>query len=424
MKQKVSLEMLGASREVGRSSFVLDCGDHILLDRGVKLSPKQTEYPLPVKTVLDAAIISHAHMDHSGHLPELFKGHHCPTFLTQPTLDLSKLLWFDTLKIAGLEGIDSHFSKQDIERVERYSFPLHYKRRVDITKNTSLEFFDAGHILGSCLSKLSLSNGKTFLYTGDFNYTDTRLHNKADLKFGKVDYLVTESTYGNRNHLPRKESEKLFVESVQDTIEKGGHAIVSSFAVGRSQELVDVLFEYNLNADVYLDGMGQKAATIMMNYPHLLKNSKRLKRALHKAHWVKKPQIRSKALKKPSVIVTTSGMLAGGPVYHYLKKLHKDEKSKLYLTGFQVKDTPGRILLDTGKINIDGALYEVKMPVEKFDFSSHAGHDGLVKAVEKMSPQKIVCVHGDSDIIDQFSQELTTKGFEVLTPRVGEKIDL
>ncbi|MDO8647341.1 MAG: MBL fold metallo-hydrolase [Candidatus Diapherotrites archaeon] len=424
MKQDLKFKCLGAGREVGRSSLLLDFGDRVLLDDGVKLTPEGVEYPLKPETNLDAVVISHAHLDHSGNLPSLFLDNHALSFMTSPTLEISKLLWFDSLKIAGLEGFDSGYSKPEIQKTERFAFELGYKKHVNITEKTAMEFYDAGHIVGSALTKLYLPNGKTLLYTGDFNAAETRLHHKADLKCGKVDYLIMESTYGDRNHPPRKETEKAFAESVIDTLDRGGHALVSAFAVGRSQELIDVLEEYKLNVPVYLDGMGQKAAKIMLNNPSYFKNPKFLKRALMKAHWVKGEQMRKKALKEPCVIVTTSGMLQGGPIQYYIKKLYDDSDSKIFLTGFQVEKTPGRILMDTGKIDIDGSLVDVKMKVEKYDFSAHSDHDSLMYAVDKLSPEKIVLVHGDSQVIDVFKQELHGKGFDVVAPRTGEELTL
>lgn len=429
---KASITVLGAGQEVGRSSFLVDCGEKILLDHGVKLlerdaSGKQAEkihYPLPIKTNLDAAVIGHAHLDHSGNLPALFSNYHCLTYMTPPTLDLSKMLWFDSLKIAGFEGMDSSYTTKDIERVERYCFPTQYKRRLQITKGTSLELLDAGHILGSAAVKLVLPNKKTLIYTGDFKGAETRLHHGVNWKKQKCDYLLMESTYGNREHPPREELEKKFAEEVRDTLESGGWAIVSAFAVGRSQEMIDILHEYKLSEHVFLDGMSQKASRIYLEYPHYLKDVNFLKKALHKARWVKTNSIREKALKKPSIIVTTSGMLGGGPVMHYIKKLHSSRESKLFLTGFQVPGTPGRRLLEEGIIELDDEVIKPKMQVRHFDFSAHAGHSSLLRAAEELEPEKIVLVHGDKEIAQNFKKELEEKGFEAIAPKNGQTVEL
>jgi len=421
---KISFTALGGCNEVGRSSFLLDFGEKVVLDRGVKLSPSGSEYPLPVETNLDAVVISHAHLDHSGALPDLFVNSNILTYMTAPTLEISKILWFDTLKIAGLESESISFSKGEIEEAAKYTFPVEYKRVLHITQNCSMQFFDAGHILGSAMPKLSLGE-KDFLYTGDFKVEETRLFKGADLDVGKVDFLAIESTYGDRNHLPRNECERLFIEEIQETVDNGGWALVPAFAVGRSQEILDVLHEHKVNAPIFLDGMGQKAARATMLFPEYLKNPKFLKKALEATNWVKNNGDRKKALKQPSVIVTTAGMLQGGPAMNYLKKLYKGEKNNVFLTGYQVEETPGRILMETNKIEIDGKSYEVKGKVEKFDFSAHASQQEMLKAISKWQPEKVLLVHGDKEVIQVFRQKILEEtGIEVIAPEAGKRIEL
>lgn len=425
MTTNLKLHILGAGQEVGRSSFILDCGEKFLLDRGVKLNPEKIEYPLPITTNLDAIIISHAHLDHVGDLPTVFNTLHALTYFTPCTLDISKILWYDTIKIATNNGDKPVFTKDEVTRTDRYAFPLNYKKRIQISKGTSLEFFDAGHISGSALSVMELPNKKRFLYTGDFNGNETRLYNKADFKsVGKVDYMVMESTYADRNHTPRKETEKMFVEDVLDVVEGGGHAVVASFAVGRSQEIIDILNEYKVSCPVYFDGMGQKAAAVMLRYPNQIRNPKFLKKSLQKAIWVKNPAMRKKALEQPCVIVTTSGMLQGGPVVSYLKSLYNDKKSKIFLTGYQVQGTPGRSVLDTGRMMLDGTEVEVAMKVQKYDFSAHASRDNLFDAIKICNPDKVVAVHGDAQVSQQFQEELKMMGIDAVAAKTGTTLDL
>ncbi|MDD5162934.1 MAG: MBL fold metallo-hydrolase [Candidatus ainarchaeum sp.] len=416
---------LGGAKEVGKSSLLIDYGEKILFDRGVKLNARKTEYPLPVTTNLDAVIISHAHLDHSGSLPHLFLQSNVISFLTVSTLDLAKLLWFDSLKIAGLESMAPEWTKEEIHKAEKFSFPTHYKKNIQITKEAHLEFFDAGHILGSAISVLSLKRQK-IVYTGDFKFLETRLHHGADLsRIKNTDILITESTYGDREHPPRKEVEKLFVEKVVDTLDKGGHVLVPAFAIGRSQEIIDILHEYKIGAPVFFDGMGQKAAKIMLDHPDLLKDARFLRKALSNAIWVRNPSFRKKALKEPSVIVTTAGMLSGGPVGYYLKEIYKNSDSAVLLTGYQVEGTPGRQLLETGKIEVDGSLLDVAAHVEKFDFSAHADQAESIQAIRKLSPKKIVLVHGDAEVMPVFKKKILEEtGIETVVPSIGERIKL
>ena len=421
---KISFTALGGANEVGRSSFLVDFGEKIVLDRGVKLTPSGSEYPLPVETNLDAVIISHAHLDHSGALPDLFVNSNILSYMTAPSLELSKILWFDTLKIAGLEAQEISFSKNEVEDATKFTFPVDYNRVLQITKGCSMQFFDAGHILGSAMPKLSMGD-KNLLYTGDFKVEETRMFKGADMDVGKVDYLVIESTYGDRNHPPRKECEKMFAEEVQETLNNGGWVLVPAFAVGRSQEIVDVLHEHKVNAPVFLDGMGQKVARVTMRFPQFLKNPRSMKKALEATNWVRNNADRKRALQEPSVIVTTAGMLQGGPALNYLKKLYKGEKNNVFLTGFQVEETPGRILMETKKINIDGKNYEVKGKVEKFDFSAHASQQEMIKAIGKWQPEKVLLVHGDKEVINIFAQKIRAEtGSEAIIPSIGKKVVL
>tara|TARA_Y100000310_G_scaffold59310_1_gene54660 strand:- start:2535 stop:3800 length:1266 start_codon:yes stop_codon:yes gene_type:complete len=420
----VRLTFKGASQEVGRSAFLVDDGDKILLDYGVKLTPNGMEYPLPVKTNLNAAIISHAHLDHSGNVPHLFQETNCLAYMTPPTLDIARILWFDTLKIAGLEGMDANFSRDEIAKTEKYTFPVGYNKPMDITDNTSMTFYDAGHIAGSALTELNLRN-KTLVYSGDYRYAETRLHNPAAFeKIKECDYFITESTYGDRDHTDRKATEKKFAETVQDTIDRGGHALVPAFAVGRSQELIDVLSEYRIEAPIYFDGMGQRVARVYLNNPSYLKNPKFLKKALDKVNWVKNFKMRKAALKQPSIILCTSGMMQGGSVYAYLPEIYNDPNSRIMLTGFQVDETPGRTLLNTGKINIDGLNVKVKAEVQHYDFSAHAGKEELFAAIKQLNPEKVICVHGDKEVTKKFAASIKAEGFTPVIPELGKEIEL
>lgn len=421
-----SVTFLGAAREVGRSGFLLQSEDSILLDYGLKFGPhNKTEEPLPVKTHLDAIIVSHAHMDHTGNVPKLFTNSNALTYLTQPTLDLSHLLWEDSLKIAGHEGVHAGFSRDELHRINRYSFPVSYKRKLHITQNMVMEFFDAGHILGSAMTKLTFENDKSFLYTGDLNPSDTRLHTGTDLKVGKVDSVMIESTYGNRNHPPRKELEKVFAEEVQDIIDREGWALVPAFAIGRGQEIIDLLVAHGVNAPIVYDGMGQKAAQIMLNHPQYLRDPKHLKKSLGAVKMIRSIKDRKNVLKKPCVIVSSAGMMQGGPILFYTRKLRMDPNSKLFFTGFQAVGTTGRTLLETKKLIEERLEMEVGFEVEKFDFSAHAQKDDLFKALNKWSPEKIFLVHGDAEVMDFFKERLKEHGFsKVEAPKQGQTLKL
>lgn len=417
---------LGACEEVGRSSFLLDFGEKLLLDFGMKLNPEGIEYPLEVKEHVKAAIISHAHLDHSGYLPYFYKNSETLSFMTQPTLEIADILWHDSIKIAEFEGKTPRYSKADVVRTHKYNFVMPYNKITHLSNDVSLEFFDAGHILGSALVKITHKD-KTFLYTGDFKAVETQLHIGADVKgVGKVDFVLIESTYGDREHPNRVEVEKSLCESVQNTLDAGGWALIPAFAVGRSQELVDILTGYGIEADIWLDGMGKKVANLYLKHADLIKNPKKLKQGLNTVNIVKGMGDRKKIMKKPCVVVTTSGMMKGGPIVGYAEKLMNDPNTKIHLTGYQAEATPGRLLQDEGKLNYnkEGKAVKVGCQYEKYDLSAHPGQQEMIDALKVWSPKKIFLVHGDKDVIPTFKKEIEKQlGIEVIVPKLGETID-
>lgn len=420
-----TLTVHGAGKEIGRSSFVLTAeNENILMDYGVKFTPEETAYPVPITKKLDAAILSHAHFDHSGFVPHLYVDNPSHLFTTKPTLELSKMLWADSLKIAAQEGETPAYSKAHIAAAETNAVGMHYRKPVDITPNARLEFFDAGHILGSAMSKIDIKD-KSFVYSGDFMVAPMRLHNGADIKsIGKVDYLMMESTYGNRMHPDREKTISEFMAKIRETLDRGGHCVIAAFAIGRSQEILDILFEYGVDAPVFVDGMSRKATEIYHQFPQYNSKPKVVQRMLEQLNFVEHPGIRKQTLKQPSVIVTTAGMLEGGPVMFYLDKLHGDERNSLLLTGYQVDGTKGRTLLETGKIELETGTVEPKMEIQRFDFSAHSGKDHLIKTIETLSPEHLILIHGDEKISGTFTEELRGMGFKVSNPGVGDTVKL
>ncbi|OQA30677.1 MAG: Beta-Casp domain protein [archaeon ADurb.Bin336] len=407
VSKSFSVTGLGACGEVGRSAFILDFGEKFLLDYGVKLNIEEVEYPLEVNEHVKAAVISHAHLDHSGLLPYFYKDSNCLSFMTQATLDLADILWKDSIKIAEFEGVAPKYTRAEIERTRKHNFIVPYNKKFSLGNDSSLEFFDAGHILGSALCKFTHKD-KTFLYTGDYKVDETQLHAGCDLNVGKVDYLMVESTYGDREQANRKLEEKAFCESVQSTVERGGWAIVPVLAIGRSQEVIDILSKYNIDAPIYFDGMAKQVSEIYFRYPELLKDSKGLKKALNSVEWIMGKQGRNRALKNPGVVVSTSGMMHGGPVMHYVRKIINDPRSKIHLTSYQAEGTPGRELLEKGLLLDENAGTVVKAGCryEKFDFSAHPSQSELIKSIKKWNPKEIFMVHGDKKVMDVFSKSI------------------
>jgi len=310
----INLSFQGAINSVGASAILVDTGvEKIVLDYGTKPREIPPIFPIPFPGKPDYIFCSHAHLDHAGALP-IFeaKGNTVPIYSIEPTRPLVELLLLDSVKITREEGVTLPFTKEHVHTTIKNFVPINYKQPIKLL-HTKAMAFNAGHIIGSMMVFLDFGN-QSLLYTGDFNTVNTRLLHRADEDLPKVDYLITESTYSDREHPDRKSQEKELVKKVEETISSGGKALIAGFAVSRLQEVLLILDRHGIDYPVYLDGMGKKATTITNQYRSYLNDPKSLGRALEKVKYIHKDKMRKKALDKPGVILTTSGMLTGGPI--------------------------------------------------------------------------------------------------------------
>jgi putative mRNA 3-end processing factor len=412
----VKVSFLGAMGCVGASGILLETGsEKILIDYGTKPSETPPKFPLPAGRV-DCILLSHAHLDHSGAVPLLMKDNSPPVYALEVTKELTELLLLDSIKISHEEGISLPFTKQHVEQTIQNFVPLDYRKKFRIG-STEFVFLDAGHIPGSAMIYLKTGRQK-ILYTGDFNNINTRLLKAYDHELPEVDTLIIECTYSDRDHPERKSEEKELVRIVEETIAKDGVALISAFAVGRAQEVLLILHKHGIDYPVYLDGMAKNATTIINKHRNFLKEPNSLDLALENVTYVK-PRMRKKLIKEPCVIVTTSGMLSGGPIVQYIKALYANESCSLLLTGWQLEGTPGRILLETGRFIGDGLDLEVRMLVKRLDLSAHAGRSGLIEFIKKVAPEKVFCIHGDHT--EEFACELREKGFDAVAPLANNR---
>lgn len=417
----MKIKFLGGSNEVGRSAVLVD--NKILLDYGMRPSDPP-EIPLRSESISPkSVIISHAHLDHSGMVPSLMRHKKAPeVYMTSVTGDLTKLLARDTIKVGRDQGF-VFFSEDDLQRLDEYMHTMSYgERRTLNSSNYEFELHNAGHIPGSSSVHLRKeSEDISLFYTGDIKVGNTRLMESASPKdFPPSDVLFIESTYYGTDHRDRKELEREFVDSIKDTLNAGGNAIVPCFAVGRTQEVVMILHAYGLTP--YVDGMGLSVFGIFKNHPSSLKDVRALNDAFADAQFVNSKK-RKKAISEPSVIVTTAGMLNGGPVLYYLKKIHADPKSKVLLTGYQIEGTNGRRLLEQGYVDADGERVRVSTGVEQYDFSAHAGDAELKDIVSgfcRNGTDVIFMVHGEHT--EEFAAWTRDKfGCEAIAPNNGEE---
>lgn len=397
--------------------------DTILIDYGMKPSDPPG-LPLGVEDISPkSVIVSHAHLDHSGMVPSLMDRGRAPeVYMTSVTADLSMLLGRDTIKVGKEEG-HVFFTEEDVRRMVERTHLVSYGDEVPLNgSNYEFTLYNAGHIPGSSSVHMRKeSEDISLFYTGDIKMGLTRLMESASPEdFPPADVLIIESTYFNREHRDRRELEREFIDSIRETLDSGGNAIVPCFAIGRTQEIVMILHSYGLTP--YVDGMGLTVFNLFKNYPEFVKDPDAMSDAFEGAEFVTS-RTRKKALAEPSVIVTTAGMLNGGPVLYYLKKIHGDPRGKVLLTGYQIEGTNGRRLLEEGCVETNGELVKVRAGVEQYDFSAHAGDSELKKLVTqfcKRGTEVVFMVHGERT--GEFAAwTRDTFGCEAIAPSIGEE---
>ncbi|MFH1106986.1 MAG: MBL fold metallo-hydrolase RNA specificity domain-containing protein [Candidatus Micrarchaeota archaeon] len=438
------LRFLGAAREVGRSCVLAEGKKSVLLDCGVKIGDRD-EYPLVDARIarrLDAAVLSHAHLDHSGYLPALYGlGFHGRVSLTKPTRDLAQLLISDYLAIAKDSGERAPYGQKQAEAFLKRTEILEYGQQ---SADAPARLRPAGHILGA--SMVELQDGKRLLYTGDVSLRSSRLLDPADLQGLDAEILVIESTYGGRAdlHEPSKDTANRLVSTIQETLDKGGKVLIPSFAIGRGQEVLFLLESYMRSGKlervpIYIDGMVKKALRIYRHNAINLKDEVKRRILTSDDDPFKSPFYKESERKDRSdvleggkcVIVAPSGMLNGGPSLSYLKALASDPKNKLVFSGFQAENTVGRQLQDGRRsISVHGQEIEVRLKVEEAHLSAHADSRELLSVVRALpSLEKVFVIHGEEQKSLEFAQavenlaEKMKKRLDVFVPRLGDEFE-
>ena len=421
----MEVKVLGAANEVGRSGFLVNCnGTNLLLDYGVLFGKRgmPPEYPLHVKPKdLDAIIITHAHLDHSGNVPSLFVSGNTDVYATPPTFDLTRLLIEDMLKITK----DAQpFGLPELNNMMRNAKEIGFREK--ITKgNATFELRETGHVIGGG-SVLVESQKKRLFYTGDIKTHGSRMLREADLDVGDIDLLIIESTYSQTEQKPRKESERELIEFANEVMDRKGVLFIPSFSVERSQEMACILRSSNFNHKIIMDGMALKVNEIMFNHPDYLRDPKVFADAINGAVAVRDHEKRKHMIEEPCVVISPAGMLVGGNATYYLQELSFNSNNGIALVSYQGESTPGKKLLDTGKVFTRGKELRVAAEVKQFEFSGHADRNELFEVIKKIKGNpKVLTVHGDTESCEKFAQEIHEKfGFEAHAPDVNEVISI
>jgi putative mRNA 3-end processing factor len=407
----MDLQFLGGAREVGRSAVLVN--DSLLLDFGL-LTGNPPQFPVETPDP-EAVVVSHGHLDHAGNVPSLLSGSaRPPIHWTPPTRELAMTLARDTLKLHG-GSYRCPFTENDCKRVTEASRTHGYREPFEAAGH-EVTFYSAGHIPGS--AHVLVDDGDTrLLYTGDFHTEDQRLVAGTTAR-PDADVVVCESTYSDVEHDSRERVEARFVESVRTTVWEGGTVVVPAFAIGRTQEMLLVCAAHDV--DCYVDGMGQRVTEMLRRHPEFVRDADALRRAASNARFVTgRDGQRRRIAEQNTVIVTTSGMLSGGPAMTYVPAIRSNPTNKVAMTGYQVEGTPGRDLLETGSAELDGRVLPVSAQVEAYDFSAHADRDGLREFLAAYEDVPVLVNHGDR--CEAFAAELRADGIEAVAPAVGSE---
>lgn len=460
----IRLTALGGHREVGRSATLVSTNNSkILVDCGMMNISDIEEQPwagapylylpeIQPFSSIDAVILTHAHLDHSGLAPILYKyGYEGPIYMTPPTRDLAALLQNDYIKVAHAEGHKAPYESKHVRELLKKSIVLRYNETTDITRDVRLTFYNAGHILGSASVHLHIGEGLyNVVLSGDVKFEKTWLFNSANNKFPRVETFMTESTYAGREdyHHPRGEASNTLVEIINRTFERGGSVLIPVFAVGRSQEVMLVLEEAIRegkikDVPVYLDGMIMEATAIHAAYPEYLNKNLRESIMIKRENPFLSPmfkRVESRQQREAicdstdnQIVLATSGMMNGGPVMEYLKTWIDSPKHSLVFVGYQADGTLGRrIQRGTKEITLSDAgkqvKYGINLAIETAEgFSGHSDKRQLLSYIATMQPrpQKILVNHGDGEKAAEFAKLIKSRfGIDSVALRNLETIRL
>jgi uncharacterized protein len=427
-KEEVMLFCLGGVKQVGRSCFIvvtpeskvmLDCGINPGEMSGLDAYPRLDWFNFDLDD-LDAVVISHAHIDHQGFLPALFKyGYKGPVYCTEPTLPLMTLLQTDSVKIANSNGAYLPYEARDVNEVIKHCITLPYGKPTDISPDITITLNNAGHIMGSATVHLNISGAHNILYSGDYKYAKTQLLDSAVSVYPRVETLITESTYGNSTDVMPDQQfvYRSFSESINKTLTEGGKVLIPVPAVGRAQEIMLVMAKEMkegrlVESPIYIEGMISEASAIHMSYAHYLGSEVR-KSVLQGINpfqseyftvisgYGKRDDVVND--ENPAIVMATSGMLEGGPSVEYFKELAPNPKNKIMFVSYQINGTLGRRVLDgtmsevsmmdkSGKVKV----VPVRCQTQKIDgFSGHSDFNQILSFVARVKPKRVLVNHGE-----------------------------
>ena len=460
-KSEVSLLTLGGFGQVGRSCMLLTTSDSkVLIDCGINPGARSPSEAFPridwaniTLDELDAIVIGHAHLDHTGFLPVLLKyGYKGPIYCTEPTLPMMNLIQLDAIKVAAAQGRTPMYSDRDVFQVMRQAITLPYGSVTDISPDIKLVLSNAGHILGSATCHFHIGNGDhNFVYSGDIKYGRSMLLESANTNYPRVETLLIESTYGAKEDIQpsRQEVEAAFIASVNSVLKDGGKVLIPIPAVGRAQELMMVIDRYMKSgelteAPVFMEGMIQEATAIHESFPEYL--VKELKQKILETDDnpfdseyftnIEHQDGREEPLREglPCIIIATSGMLEGGPVLEYFRNIAPHKQNKILFVSYQVNGTLGRRVMDGARqVSISGKegrieVVSINCSTERLEgFSGHSDYNQLMAFVQRLRHKlrRVLVNHGEKKKSENLSMSIR-RMYRISThyPQIQEGIRL
>ena len=456
----VRLTALGGFQQVGRSSILVQTREsNVLLDCGINPGSTSSLRAFPRLDTpqfdidaLDAVVISHAHLDHCGFLPFLFKyGYDGPVYCSAPTSSLMTLLQLDYLDVANKQGFMAPYGQKDVRDTVMHTIPLRYGSVTDIAPDIRLTLHNSGHILGASLVHLHIGEGlHNLVYTGDYKFGKSMLLEPAVAMFPRVETIITESTYGAPGDImpTRADSEQKITTIINDTLDRQGKVLIPVPAVGRAQEIMLIIDDYMRRgllkeAPVFVEGMISEATAIHTAYPEYLAKNVRnsiLYEGINPFQSdyftiVEHPSAREEIVDGDQcIILATSGMLEGGPVIDYFKRLAGDKRNTIIFVSYQIDGTMGsrvqKGISDVPIINSNGKMevMNVEMQVESVSgFSGHSDRRQLVSYLQRMrpKPERVIVLHGEKSKSLSMANLFKRKyNVEALVPEVLETIKL
>ena len=456
----VRMTVLGGAQEVGRSAFLiktressvlLDCGINPGSQRPFETFPRFDSPEFQLDS-LDAVVISHAHLDHCGLLPFLYKyGYDGPVYCSAPTSNLMTLLQLDYLDVASKQGVTPYYDQKDVRESVLHTIPLRFGVVTDIAPDIRLTLHNSGHILGAAMSHLHIGEGlHNIVYTGDYKFSRTMLLEAAATEFPRVETIITESTYGGADDVmpTRIEAEERLTQIINATLERKGKVLIPVPAVGRAQEIMLIIDGYMKRgvmkeAPVFIEGMISEATAIHTAYPEYLGREVRHS-ILHEEvnpfqsdyfTIVEHPSVRQSIIEgEPCIVLATSGMLEGGPVIEYFKNWADNDKNTIIFVSYQIEGTMGKrvqkgvsevtMMDNEGKMGV----VQAKLQVESIEgFSGHSDRRQLVSYLThlKPTPERIFVCHGEKSKIMNLASFMDKKaGINTIVPGILETFRL